>query len=61
MNTEPSSATVSAAAAKPSIRIRFAATDGSDRPARQSRLVTTIESSVQWMKKTTTYAVKSGE
>src|SRR4051794_1511014 len=56
-NTVPISAIVNAAAAKPSMRMRFAATDGSLRPALQRRMVTTTESSAQCTKNPTTYTV----
>ena len=54
---EPMIATVSDAAANASRRMRPLATPGWPRPARQRRTVTTTESSDQWMRKRTTYAV----
>jgi hypothetical protein len=55
-NAAPMSATVNAAAANASIRIRFADTDGWFRPARQRRTVTTVDRIAQWQRKATRYA-----
>src|SRR5207302_8870011 len=48
---------VSSAAAKARIRIRRRATAGWPRPARQSRVAATEDSTVQWTKKPTRYAM----
>ena len=59
MKTASSSATMSPAEAIASSCIRRRATVGCARPARQSRRAETIESTVQWTMKTTTYAMKN--
>src|SRR6185312_9242118 len=51
------SAIVRSAAANARIRIRRRATAGWPRPARQSRVAATEESTVQWIRKPTRYAM----